>query len=296
MRCPNGFKELVDLVEECMEKPKLVKNDKEMWEHFCWAVLLGGNRNESEVNFVYDLLFDYGLFDRENLNPDWLTEARYCLSIEKEKISELNIKGKIAAINKIEAEIENHETSLKSADEIFGRMGINASYLTSIKDDKEKEDNLLCQIASQDETKCTKYGYSSSPSHKYKIPWVAYTKAILWLHECGIGLNYIPNNSHSINFLDECDAKWKTPNKSDFFVIQGRIREFCNYFKKDIYFSGLSLWYYGATKSLISRKNKPLYSPKKLLLRMEEYDLDIEDLSDMLGDIEKIEELKEILN
>lgn len=296
MRSPNGFEELVDMVEAYREKPQFVKNDEEVWDRFCWSLLLGGNRNESQVNFVYGKLYDYGLFYRKNLNPDWLSEARECLSIEKEMINEPNAKGKIAAINKIKAEIENIETALKSADEIFERMGINASYLKSIKDDKIEEDKLLCQIASQDETKCIKFG-QLKPEHRNKIYWVAYTKAILWLHECGLGLNYIPNNNHSINFLDECDTKFNTPNKADFWVIQGRIREFCNYIQRDIYFLGLSLWYYGATKSLIkSKKNKQLYSPKKLLNIMKDNDLNIGCLSNMLGNIEKIEELEEILN
>lgn len=294
MRSPNGFEELVDMVEASRGKPKLLKNDVEMWDNFCWAILLGRNRNESQVNFVYKILYDYGLFSRKYLTPDWLSEARDCLLIEKDEISEPNAKGKIAAINKIEAEIENIEFAMKSADDIFKKMGINAVYLRSIKDDKEKEDNLLCQIASQDETKCTKYG--DSKSHRNKIPWVGYTKAILWLHGCGVGLNYIPDNKHSTNFLDECDTKFNTPNKSDFFVIQGRIREFCDYIGRDKYFSGLALWYYGATKALIKRKNKHLYSPKKLINKIEGYDLDIEDLSNMLGNIEEIEELKEILN
>lgn len=294
MRSPNGFEELVDMVEASRGKPKLLKNDVEMWDNFCWAVLLGRNRNESQVNFVYEILYDYGLFNRTDLSSDWLSEARDCLSIEKDEVNDPNAKGKIAAINKIEAEIENLENALKSADDKFKKMGINAVYLKSIKDDKEKEDNLICQIASQDETKCTKYGYSKA--HPYKIQWVGYTKAILWLHGCGIGLNYIPDNKHSTNFLDECDEKFNTANKSDFFVIQGRIREFCDYIRKDIYFSGLALWYYGATKALIKRTNKHLYSPKKLIKKLEDYDLDIEDLSNMLGDIEEIEDLKEILN
>lgn len=294
MKSPNGFEELVDMVEASREKPTLLKNDVEMWDHFCWAVLLGGNRNESQVNFVYDILYDYDLFNRQNLTSDWLSEARDCLSFEKDEISEPNAKGKTAAINKIEAEIENHETALKSADDRFKKIGVNAAYLRSIKDDKKKEDNLLCQIASQDETKCIKYGYSKS--HPNKIPWVGYTKAILWLHGCGVGLNYIPDNKHSTNFLDECDTKFNTPNKSDFWVIQGRILEFCDYIGRDRYFSGLALWYYGATKALIKRKNKYLYSPKKLINKIEGCNLDIEDLSNILGNIEEIEELKEILN
>ena len=291
MKIPYGFKNLIDLVEDDSDKPEPIKNDAKMWRRFCWSVMFGGNRTEAEVDYVYEILRKKGLFKRETLTPDWLTKARTTLKNARKTAKNPNQDGKISAINKIESVIEEIETTLKSSDEIFKNMGIDADYLTTIAGKVDIEKNLLAEIASQDETIGIKY--SVRTSHKNKIPGVAYTKAILWLHRCGVCLDFIPNNNHSVKFLIECDSCW---SNQDFYVVNHNFWQVCNHIGTDIYYSGYALWLYEATKSLIKRKNKEFYKPNKLVKIMRNNSMVLNEIGDMISDIEQIGNLEEILN
>ena len=96
-----------------------------------------------------------------------------------------HIDGKISAIKKIEVEISNIETTLKSADEIFNRRTsrIDADYLQKIatcKNPKKKideENKLIAEIATKDKN----WYLHAGTTHPYKIPGIGYTKAILWI-------------------------------------------------------------------------------------------------------------------
>ena len=300
---PHGFKQLVDIAENEFfksKKPKPVKTDEEMWSNFCWAVLLGGNRTEAEVNYVYGILNGGSLLERSNLSPDWLVDASDILLDVKDDINDDddNPEGKISAIKKIEVELSEIETTLKTADEIFEKMTpeIDANYIRKIAnciniDSKiEKEHKLLSDIASEDvvNSEFKKLGfYNRQTTHHFKIPGVAYTKAILWMHGCGIGLDYIPDNNHSAKFLKECNTKW---TNRDFFVINSNFKKVCETLSTDVYYSGWALWIYESTKSLInSNTKKQYYKPIKLINIMEENDIDINELADMLGDIDCVE-------
>lgn len=300
---PNGFKKLVEMAEIQRfksKKSKTVKNDEEMWSHFCWAVLLGGNRTEAEVNYVFEILDNNRLLERSNLSSDWLVDAANVLSDAKDDISndEDNADGKISAIKKIKVEISNIETTLKSADEIFNRRisRIDADYLQKIatcKNPKKKideENKLIADIASKDEN----WYLHAGTKHPYKIPGIAYTKAILWMHGCGIGLDYIPDNNHSVKFLKECNPQWTA---KEFFLINHEFRKVCDEISTEILYSGWSLWIYESTKNLINGyKKKQSYQPAKMIEIMQDYDMGINDVADMLADIESVIELEDILN
>ena len=300
---PFGFNQLVDMAENekfKSIKPNPVNTNEEMWSHFCWAVLLGGNRTEAEVNYVYGILDEGGMLKRNNLSSDWLVEASDILLDAKDDINddEDNPEGKISAMNKIKVELSKIETTLKTADEIFEKVTpkIDANYLKIIatcsnpETKIEEENDLIAKIASQDEN----WYLHSKTTHPFKIPGVAYTKAILWMHGCGIGLDYIPDNNHSVKFLKDCNSKW---TKRDFFIINFNFKEVCKMLSTDIYYSGWALWIYQSTKSLInSNTKKQFYNPTKMINIMEENNISINDIADMLGDIDSVECLQEILN
>ncbi len=171
-------------------------------------------------------------------------------------------------------------------------MGIDFAYLNTIANDAEKEGALLAEIASQDETRIIKY--DEETAHKNKIFGIAYTRAVLWLQNCGVCLSFIPNNSHSVKFLEECDPQWKT--LEDFYVVNKKFKDICNHIGTDVHYSGHALWFYEATKILIKRKNKEFYDPDALIKIMEKNSMKIEQIGDMLGNIEQINDLEDILN
>lgn len=302
MITPNGFSELVEMVGTLRfksKKPEPIKDNNDMWRNFCWSALLKNNRTEAEVNYVCGILDDADLLDRIKLTRDWLPNAKEALSDAKDVIndSEPNAEGKIGSIKKIESDIIDLETTLKSADEIFKKRTpiIDADYLRKIAlntDSDERlneEKKLICDIASPDETCFLK----KKTSHRFKIPGIAYTKSILWMHGCGIGLDFIPDNNHSIKFLKECDEIVS----QDFFVINGKFQKICNSDRIDLYYGGYALWIYESSKNLVQkRKMKQLYNPYQLIKIMNNEGKDINDFAELLGDIEGVLELEEILN
>lgn len=289
MNIPFDFEKLVNRVEEIWDKPELITDDDALWYNFCKAALVGGNLTEAEVNYEFNLLLKNGLLDRKKLEPEWAMTAKNYLLAEKETVEEPNKKGKIAAINKLNAEITKIEKTLKIANSVFNTMQLNVEYIQSISDDLEKQKNLLAEIASSNETHEIKSMEFSR--HKNKIYGIAYTKALIWLHDCGVCLDLIPDNNHSIKFLEEC----KMHKNDDFFVINKQFSLVCELIKADIHFAGVALWYYEATRSLVSSNLRNQYSPRKLIKIMDKNNLDLNNISDMLEDIEQVEELKKLL-
>ena len=83
----------------------------------------------------------------------------------------------------------------------------------------------------------------------------------------------------------------------DFYIINHKFRLVCNSIRTDVYPSGLALWIYESTKSLLNgTKKKQYYKPIKMIKIMENNSLSIEDIANMLDDIESVLELEEILN
>lgn len=293
MNIPLGFKELVSKKIEIGRLPKPIQNDDEMWAKFCWAVFLG-NKTEYEINYVLEILNTEDLMDMDKFKYGypWPKEASAVLNDAKNNVDE---HIKIGAIKKIEGELIDIDTTLKSAYEIFFEMRIprvDANYINRIyrNKDSNEENELITDLASKDENQWLHAGNK----HQYKIPGVAYTKTILWMHGCGIGLNYIPDNSHSIRFLKECGDPMTNP---DFFVINHKFKLICNYIGTGVFFSGWALWLYEATKNLMNgNKAKQNYKPIKLLKIMEQQDMTVHDVADKLTDIDEVGELEEILN
>lgn len=292
MRLPTKFPEFVDIVSSTYSKPSIVSSEDELWERFFWAVLLHKNRAEAEVNYVYSLLNDFGLTDRDSLDGDWTEYAIDCLNEAEDQVEEPNVSGKVAAIHKVKSDIGNIFDTLINANHIFGEMGISVEYLQDIALDLGAEKNLVAQIASDDVSKEARY--SGRSSHKFKIVGVAYTKALMWLHGCGVALDLIPNNSHSKKFLQECDSSFIS---DEFYLVNNNFKKICDEFDLDSYFAGLSLWYYESTKSFISKKDKrERFNPGMLIRIMKENEIEMDSLSEYLADIDYVNDLKEILN
>lgn len=289
MTIPSDFEKLVNRVEETWDKPGMITDDDSLWYNFCIAALLGGNLTDAEVNYEFNILNKYRLLDREKLDYGWIMTAKTHLLAEKEAVEEPNKRGKIAAINKLDAGITDIEITLKSADTVFKTMKLNAEFIQSMSEDLDQQKNLLGEVASSDETYEIRGRRSSR--HKNKIYGIAYTKALIWLHNCGICLDLIPNNNHSIRFLEECNMH----KNNDFFVINKEFSLVCKLIKADIYSAGVALWYYEATRSFVSSNLRNQYSPRKLIKIMDKNNLDLNDISDMIADIERVEELKSLL-
>ena len=291
MHIPNKFADLVGMIEKRYTKPPVVESDEDMWNHFCKAALSGGERSVADVNYMHHLLEEEGLLYRESLKDEWVRYTLEFLQDAKDDVDpdQPNLKGKVKAIEKVEAEIDNICMLLKNADDMFDLIGIDTEFLQKIAGNTEEEKELIGKITSYSENAIVKKSLRSR--HPARIWGLTYSKAVFWLNNCGIALQFIPNDEFSMKFMRELEKNWQS---KDFFDVNDKFEEFCERISADPYYAGLALWYFEATRKLTTRKNARYYSPLKLMNIMKNNDMDIEDLRVSLEDIENWEYLKEV--
>ena len=295
-KIPNGFIELLQTTATNLENYQKADLDEEILSNFCWCSLLGHTSKDAEVNYAFNILYNEGLFEKDIiLEPDWEELVSETILDGISFAEDPNVNEKIAALKKIDT--SELAVTLKDAIEIFERLDINKDRFDNITPKEEME--LLLEIVYIPE--------SYNRTNNNKIPNIGYTKAILWFHSCGIGLDLAPDNNHSIRFLNECkltsgDTGQLIENFNFPIIISG-MEATKNYIKKKAsktYFIAQisrSVFYYESTKSLISKKkHKERYSPLHLLKFLDVNDMSINQMRECLNDIEKVTSLQEALN
>lgn len=295
-KIPNGFIELLQTTVTNLENYQKTDSDEEIWSNFCWCSLLGHTSKDAEVNYAFDILDNEGLFEKDIIiEPDWEELVFEMISDGISFAEEPNANEKITALKKIDT-LELAVT-LKSAIEIFERLDINKDRFDNITPKEEMD--MLSRIVYIPE--------SYMLTNNNKIPNIGYTKAILWFHSCGIGLDLAPDNNYSTRFLNECkltsgDTGRLIENFS-FPIIKSGMEATKNYIKQKAsktYFIAQisrSVFYYESTKSLISKKkHKERYSPLHLLNFLDINGISINQMRECLNNIERVTSLQEALD
>lgn len=294
---PIGFDKLVERVES--DRPlfnQKVSKDN-LWANFCYCALFGPCRIEAEISYVYNLLDKKGLLSRKIIREyGWVSETETFLKKKLEKVKEPAKDRKIGAIKKILARIwDLHETLVK-ADEVFNKLRITPVALKQ-KEKKGKIGDILASLVHIGEA-------IKNPN---KIPDVGYTKAVLWLHSCGVGRDYAPDNDHTIRFLNECGynaSGWGGHSyvRKDYDVLMNYLKQMTievnkktsdNYSVAEV---SHAIFYYESTKSLIGNRYKKYYFPATMLSFLKIKKWDIDDLADRLFDIQEVDALGKELN
>lgn len=294
---PIGFDKLVERVES--DRPlfnqRVSKGD--LWADFCYCALFGPGRIEAEISFVYNLLEKEGLLSKKIIREyGWVNKTETFLKKKLEKVKEPAKERKIGAIKKILAKIwDLHETLFK-ADEVFNKLSITPDALKQKEKEGEIKDILVKLVH-----------IGEAIENPYKIPDVGYTKAVLWLHSCGVGRDYAPDNNHTIRFLNECEynaSGWGGQSyvRKDYDVLMNYLKQVTidvnkktrdNYSVAEV---SHAIFYYESTKSLIGNRYKKYYSPATMLFFLKNKKLDINSLADKLFDIQEVDTLGEELN
>lgn len=295
---PNGFIELVKLVDEQRPRPRPGEvSNKELWDRFCYCALVGPDRVEAETCYVYNLLSEEGMLTRKKVREyGWVSEAEDTLNNTLKKIRGSAKDKKRAIIKKVLARILKLHETLAKADEVFNKLDITPPTLKKA----EKEGNIgeiLSELVYVGEA-------IENPN---KIPDVGYTKAVLWLHGCGVGKDYAPDNNHTIRFLNECGygaSKWQGDSyvRKDYYILMDYLKKLRNMVNKktskeySVADVAHAIFYYESTKSLIGNKYKKYYDPATLLSFLEKKKWTINKLADnWLLKIERLDELREKL-
>ena len=295
-KIPNGFIELLQTTVTNLDDYQKADSNEEIWSHFCWCSLLGHTSNDAEVNYAFDFLNNEDLFEKDIIiQPDW-EELVYETILDGISFpEEPNSNEKITALKKIDT--SELAVTLKGAIEKFEILDINKDRFDNITPKEEMD--MLSRIVYIPE--------SYNLTNNNKIPNIGYTKAILWFHSCGIGLDLAPDNNYSIRFLNECkltsgDTGRLIENFS-FPIIKSGMEATKNYIKQNAlktYFIAQisrSVFYYESTKSLISKKkHKERYSPLHLLNFLDVNSISINQMRECLNNIERVTSLQEALD
>lgn len=295
---PNGFVELVELVNTDYPLPSVEKvTESELWDNFCYCALFGPDRIEAETSYVHDLLKKKGLLSRKNLREDgWISRTEAVLKNELKQVKEPAKDRKTTIIRKVLSRIRNLYETLMKADEVFTNLDIAPNTLKKAENDRTIGEILASLV----------YAGEARPNPN-KILDVGYTKAVLWLHSCGVGKDYAPDNNHTIRFLNECGygaSVWRVDAtvRKDYDVLMSYLKKVTyevneklggNYSVADV---SHAIFYYMSTKSLIdSRKYKKYYDPATMLLFLNKKSWGIDDLANTLFNIHEVDALREEL-
>lgn len=290
---PNGFVELVEIVEKERSALPQKVSPKNLWSDFCYCALFGPGRIEAETSYVYQILDKNGMLARKILREyGWVSKAETILNKELKKVKEPAKDKKKAAVRKVLARIWDLHETLAKADEVFNSLGITPTVLKQ----KEKEGKVGDVLASL-------VHIGEALENPNKIPDVGYTKAVLWLHSCGVGKDYAPDNNHMIRFLNECGyiaSEWSGDSyiRKDYDVLMNYLKKVANEVNKKtsnkycVAEVSHAIFYYESTKSLLGNKYKKYYDPATMLSFLENKKWNINDLAKWLFDIELVDELK----
>ncbi len=200
---------------------------------------------------------------------------------------------KISAIIKIEKELSELDHTLGTADTVFKTLQISHSLIKSIANDKPTTGNLIADIV------LSRGGFKKTNPNK--IPNVGYTKAVLWLHGCGVGNDFAPDNNHTIGFLNECGLPG-TRIREDYYVIISYVNKVVNevnqqtnknYSVRD---ASYCIYLYRATRNLVKKGYKKYFDPSTLLAFMNDQNCSIGDLENYLYNIELVGDLEVVVN
>lgn len=230
-----------------------------IWKHFTWGVFLDNNRINAEVSYIRNTLWDAKLLDRDWLAThemrEWENKTQEFVS---NQLSYLQEGRKHAALEGLLGKLSDYSLTLKEAVAFFQRNSVSMDYLRKATRDEQATNKLL-----GDMTVTPKY--TQNPQ---KIHGIGLTKAILWLHACGLAQDFCPPSRQIYNFIDQdlrniSYMQSKQQDNGDWYYI-GMMRQFHNTEIKPSIPSattrdtGVAIWYWKIGQGLLKRKREAL--------------------------------------
>lgn len=270
MKYPDGFKNLVSLMEK---NPVPLAEGMDLWNKFCNVVFIGKAGSSAEIAFIQNILkkqLDYS-FVSETDGDDWEENVSNLLKERQKRIRDEEIQLLISNILK---NLFYIMASLKAGARFFKRKEIfdNINELTKTK---EKTQEFIEEMKNDKD-----------------LAGIGLTKAVLWLQSTGRGKDLVPPTIHLKGFLNsDIGPYYQYYDDNDYFI--DKAQEMKKDFRASMMNICRAIFYYRSFKKILPRGNK--LTPKKLIVFMKKEKINVHDLSEILSDMEKKEDLVEKL-
>jgi hypothetical protein len=295
---PEGFPKLVAVVIKDWGWDVLPRKESDIWDAFINPIFLGENVRSAQAGYAKEVLAPYLTMrdaQRARSDPNWSRGILKLIDAELNAIRGRPGEGlKRAILENIRGGITSDLTeTLYTALQFFRTHNINVQEIRRIRNNRDETINLV--------------DYAAREIHN-----VGYTKAVLWLYDCGIADDLAPPNAQIRRFLTGCGYSgfgWSrgygVPEDPVIFApLCQRMREVAEIVSRQLKRKKAvtakqvqsAAWYLESCRGLpgmIGRGRR--LTPKVLLDFLKSRGWEIGDLSERLGDVERLEDLGEEL-
>jgi len=291
---PDGFPDLVAVIIEDWNWDQLPKTNSDIWNSLLYPIFLGENIRSAQAGYAEKVLAPHltmGAAQRAQSDPNWSKAVLSVINAELNVIRGTPGEGfKRAVLENVRESITELARTLSTALQFFKTHNVSVQKIRQIRNSRDETITLVDYAARE-------------------IYNVGYTKAVLWLYDCGIADDLAPPNSQNQRFLAECGYSgfgWSRHGVAEtwqiFAPLCQRMREVADIVSRELKKqitakqAQLAAWYLESCRGLpgMTRHGRQL-TPTVLISFLESRSWSIDDLAKKLGDIERLEELGEEL-
>jgi hypothetical protein len=291
---PEGFPHLVAVTLESWDWDRLPSKDEDIWNALLYPVFLGRTIRSAQASYmkqVLDPLLKKSAAKAVKTDPKWSKTVLKRIDSELAGIVHTPGEGyKKAILNSVVKEAENLNLGRTIGDALsfFENHGVGVELIKKLQKDKHETSELT--------------DYATREIYN-----VGYTKAVIWMYDCGIAHDLVPPNSHIKRFLTECGYSgfgWSRDEPEDWQIYalacqkMGEVaQEVSKYLRCSVTAkqAQADVWYLQSCRGLLPSSYSRMLSPKVLTNFLESRKWDITKLANRLSDIEKLEILMEEL-
>jgi hypothetical protein len=294
---PKGFPDLVAAVIKDWDWDELPRRNSDIWDALIHTIFLGKNVRSAQAGYVEEVLASHlTMRDAQRARGDlnWGRSILRAIDTELNAIRGTPGEGlKRAILKNVRGSITSDlAETLYTALQFIRTNNVDVQKIKQIRNNRDETINLVDYAARQ-------------------IHNVGYVKAVLWLYGCGIADDLVPPNAQNQRFLTECGYsgfRWSRYGMAEdwqiFAPLCKRMREVADIVSKQLKRkepitakqAQLAAWYLESCRGLPGMgRRRRWFTPRVLLDFLESRGWDIDDLSDRLGDVDRLEDLGEEL-
>lgn len=290
IKIPEGFPDLVGaVIKEDWGWDELPKKDSDIWNALHGPLFIGKYIRSAQTSYVKNILSRYLTPSevQKAQNQKWGEKVLRVINAELDAIQDTpgeslkrtilkNVRENITSTNLIE--------TLCEAFQFLKDHNVNVDKIKQIHDDYDKTIDIV--------DRATREIYN-----------VGYTKAVLWLYNCGIANDLAPPNHQNRRFLKECGlGVGDDEDRMIFAPLCNNMRKVAKIVSKQLNKTvtakqtQLAAWYLESCGGLPGMKGyKNRLTPRVLLDFLERYGWDVDNMDEKLNDIEQVGKLGEKL-
>lgn len=292
MTLPTRYEGLVSRFKPEEEKFS-PKDTTEIWNGLIYPFFLGPRTKSAQTVYVSDVLYDwveYSVAVRSLTDSSWSKKMLDDIKSELKSIRGSPGEGhKRVILSATSTTVRKGELVRTIADAygFFSKKKIDPTSMKKMENDKAQQSKFIAEAVD------SIYGFGI-------------VKSVFWLYGMGIGHQLVPTNLHVRKFLRSCGYKETaflndTPDLYTFAPACKRMQEVASNVSTSLGRTVTpkvcqhSAWLFYACKGLLSRSKAGLLTFKTLLDYLDSRSWTPETLDDVLGNIERVDDLADDL-